>query len=120
MKVLINSDYGGFSLSDKFLTHLKNIKLINEDTNNYHINRHDQLIIEEAIKFGLKKVNGICADLEIVELPDNCNYKISEYDGQEWIEQYWIDVTLDDLKNGLSDEQLSMVTRGCDIKLIRE
>lgn len=120
MKVLINKCYGGYGLSEEFVNHLITNNLVPQDSNSYTINRNNQKIIEEAIKFGLENVNGFCAKLEIVELPDGCNYNIGEYDGQEWIEQYWINVTLDELKNGLSDEQLSMVTKGCDIKLIKQ
>lgn len=117
MKVLINKCFGGYSLSEEFVNHLIANNLISEDYNKYNINRDNQIVIEEAIKFGLENASGLCAELYIVEIPDGCEYKIGEYDGSEWIEQIWINVTLDELKNGLSDKQLSMVSQGCDIKL---
>ncbi len=118
MKVLLNNDYGGYSLSQEFVNHLIANNLVTKDSNTYTINRDNQIVIEEAIKFGLENASGLSADLKIVNIPDGCEYRISEYDGSEWIEQIWIDVTLDNLKNGLSNEQLSMVLQGCDIKCI--
>lgn len=118
MKVLINNDYGGYSLSQQFVNHLITNNLVPQDSNGYTIDRDNQEIIEEAIKFGLENVNGLCADLKVVELPNGCKYSIGEYDGSEWIDQIWINVSLDELKNGLSDEQLSMVSQGCDVKCI--
>ena len=119
MKVLINKCHGGFGVSKEFLNHLKTLKLIEEDGTKYSVERNNQLVIEEIIKFGIDKANSKYAELQIVEIPDGCNYSIGEYDGKEWIEHTWIYATLDELKTGLSDEQLSMVTQGCDIKLIQ-
>ena len=118
MKILLNNDYGGYSLSQEFVNHLIANNLVAQDSNIYNIDRDNQIIIEEAIKFGLENASGICANLKVVKIPDSCEYRIGEYDGSEWIEQIWINVTLDNLKNGLSDEQLSIVSQGCDIKCI--
>jgi len=32
-----------------------------------------------------EKANGQCADLKIVEIPDDVEYEIEEYDGVEWV-----------------------------------
>lgn len=118
MKVLINKCYGGFSISEEFLGHLKQLKLVDQEANTFCIDRDNQQIIDEAIKFGLEKANGWVAKLEIVEIPDGCNYRLGEYDGQEWIEQIYISLSVDDLRKGLSEEQLSLFSKGCDIKLL--
>jgi len=46
------------------------------------IQRHDEALVKvvETLK---KRVNGRCADLKIVEIPDDVEYEISEYDGLE-------------------------------------
>jgi hypothetical protein len=112
MKILINRRYGGFGFSKSFSEHMKTLNY--SSSVNW---RDNQDVIEEAIKFGLDKASGMHAELKIEEIPDGAYYRIGEYDGIEWIEQIWIEVTLDDLKNGLSKEQLNMVLQCCDIKL---
>lgn len=116
-KILINKCYGGYSLSEEFIDHLKTINLANENDNTYSIERDNQEIVEEAIKFGLDKASGMCANLTVIEIPEKAHYYIDEYDGIESIQEIWINVTIDDLKNGLSEEQLNLVTNGCSVKL---
>ena len=119
MKILINQCYGGYGLSDKFERYLKEIGLMHDDDKSYSgwPDRDDQVMIEEAIKFGLKGASGDCAQLAVVEIPNGALYRIGEYDGQEWIEQVWIEVTIEELRKGLTTEQLEMVLSGCDVKL---
>ncbi len=119
MKVLINSCYGGFGYSEEFVEHLITKNLVPKTANSYNIPRDNQEIIEEAIKFGLEKANGWASKLEVVEILDGAQYSINEYDGFESIDDVWIEVTLDELKNGLSSNQLSMVSQGCNIKLAK-
>jgi hypothetical protein len=111
MKVLLNACYGGYSLSDEFIEHLKTFDNYEDD-----FARHDPFLIEEAIKFGLNKASGMCADLYIKEIPDNIKYSIYEYDGMEYINETWIEVSLEELKNGLPDHKLNLVK---DITCIR-
>ena len=119
MKVLINSCYGGFSYSQEFINYLITKNLATEENNAYNIARDNQEIVEEAIKFGLEKASGHCSELEVVEILEGAQYSIKEYDGFESIEDIWIEVTLNELKNGLSNEQLSMVAQGCNVKLAK-
>lgn len=116
MKVLLNDCWGGFSFSDEFEDHINSIT---DSLINIHdlAERHNQFIVEEAIKFGLDKASGICAELILVDLPDGCEYQIHEYDGMESIEDIWIYVSKEDLINGLSEQQMDMVLKGCSIKL---
>ena len=53
----------------------------------YEIDRTDKDLIKVVEKLG-KKANGQCADLKIVEVPDDINYEIEEYDGNEWIAEH--------------------------------
>lgn len=48
------------------------------------IDRTDKDLIKVVEKLG-KKANGQCADLNVIEIPDDINYEIEEYDGNEWI-----------------------------------
>jgi hypothetical protein len=51
---------------------------------NYDIKRDDQdlVAVVESLK---KKANGACANLTVVEIPDDVSWSIQEYDGNEWV-----------------------------------
>lgn len=133
MKVVINNEYGGYHLSDAVL------KMYLERTNtpyttsfcqpedyiNYHgiivddhpfhhdyIQRHDPVLIEI-----LEEVGYINKGLQIVIIPDFAKYSIGEYDGWEWIESTWINVTVDELSAGLSQERLDQASQVDFIKM---
>lgn len=104
MKVVINSCYGGFGLSDEaFVYYLnkKGIKFTREKSefgffgDNFYdekgeflsdnnLDRSDPELIKTVEELG-EKANGLCAKLKIVEIPDDIEYEIEEYDGVEWI-----------------------------------
>jgi hypothetical protein len=117
MKLLINDCWGVFGFSKEFEIHIDSLtkdQLINK----YELlARHNQFLVEEAIKFGLDKASGTFSKLIVVDLPDGCEYKIHEYDGMESIEDIWIYVSKEDLINGLSEQQMDVVLKGCSIKL---
>ena len=46
--------------------------------------RNDPLLIQVVEELGLKD-NGMCANLKIVEIPDDVEWEIEEYDGNEHI-----------------------------------
>jgi hypothetical protein len=80
MKIVINKCYGGFSLSREAEDYL-NIKSYGEGRD---IKRNDPKLIECIEKLG-DNANGSCAELEIIEIPDNIDWQIEEYDGMEWV-----------------------------------
>ena len=49
-------------------------------------NRHDPLLIQVIEDLG-EDANGPCARIKIVEIPDNTDYAIEEYDGMESIHE---------------------------------
>ena len=110
MKIAINRDFGGFSLSEqafqKLLT-LKNIEFEVEETdsfigNAYYLagrkhaettyisqwefyeNRADADLIAVIEEFG-KAAGGNYASIAIVEIPDGIDWHIVEYDGLEHV-----------------------------------
>ncbi len=48
--------------------------------------RTDPELIEAIETLG-KKANGSCASLGIVEVPDDVEWEIGEYDGSEWVQE---------------------------------
>ena len=97
-KLVINSAYGGFSLSKKALMRLKELghPLALEEEEEVHddddwfdgylrnIPRNDELLIRVVKELG-EEANGFAAELKIVKIPDDTDYKIYEYDGLEWV-----------------------------------
>lgn len=75
MKLIINACYGGFSVSKEWADRLGTY------THDDDLRYNAELI--SAIEAG-ENVNGTCASLKVVELPDNCtDHYINEYDGVE-------------------------------------
>lgn len=103
MKIVINSDYGGFSLSDwaiETYADRKGIKLkkekttfditlytnidTNEPVESRDIERNDPVLIKVVEDLGSKSF-GFAANLKIVEIPDDVDWEVVQYDGLEHI-----------------------------------
>ena len=86
MKVVINACYGGFGLSKEAYEFLG----IEWDGFGYKYNdddkRTDEKLIQCVETLGAK-ANGSYASLKVVEIPDDVNWYIDEYDGVETIEE---------------------------------
>ena len=98
-KIVYNSCYGGFSLSDEavelYLT-LRNMPLTKEVYSSTYslyyvggdyfssslISRTDPYLVQVVEVLG-ERANGKFADLKIVEVPEGCLYRINKYDGNE-------------------------------------
>ena len=94
MKVLINGNYGGFSLSSEMMDwldanggkHLTGTADGYQDCD-YLWNegkcelRADPLLIKAFEKFGPYGY------LKIIEIPDGVDFEIGEYDGAEWVQE---------------------------------
>jgi len=104
MKVVINSCHGGFGLSDEAieLYLVKSGLEFRKEKGEYfslvgyeyyvdgeywsdrEISRSDPLLVEVVEELG-EKANGRCAELTIVEIPDDVEWHVAEYDGYEHI-----------------------------------
>ena len=83
MKIVINSDYGGFGLSKEA------IKLYNERSetkieHDWDVERDDPILVQVVEELGEEAEDAFAA-LKIVEIPDGIDWDIEEYDGMEWI-----------------------------------
>ena len=109
MKVVINRKFGGFDLSQEALKELqKRLTPDSEiaiaghrqcDPDNPEARsrlfvlwdgevstRSNPQLIEVVEELG-SRANGLCADLKIVEIPDDVDVVIEEYDGDEWVSE---------------------------------
>lgn len=107
MKVVINQDFGGFSLSDaafekyllvkglpfkkvpgKYNSYFYENNSDSTDTPEMYwendIPRNDPLLVEIVEELG-ENASGPYASLKVVEIPDDVEWEISEYDGREHI-----------------------------------
>lgn len=84
MKVVINKCYGGFGLSEKALKMYCELKGITEKIYDGSICRSDPVLIEVVERLD-NLASGGYAQLKIVEIPDNVEWEIEEYDGIEWV-----------------------------------
>lgn len=89
MKIVINSCFGGFQVSESFLKAYQ-IPYKKTSYGSYYaeesIERTDPRLIEYIETHGSKMASGSCAELEVVEIPKGTLYLITEYDGYESIE----------------------------------
>jgi len=84
-KVIINTCYGGFGLSDKAKTMYNLLSNTPEEVYDTNIPRDDPILIKVIETIGLQDSSGQFAELKIVEIPYDVNWELGEYDGIEWI-----------------------------------
>ena len=80
MKILINTCYGGFGLSNAVWDYLGF-----KPRFPWEMDRANKEIIAAVEAIGLEASAEDYAELKIVEIPDGVDYIIQEYDGVEWI-----------------------------------
>ena len=96
MKIVINADFGGFGLSDECA---RALGAVVEDYDCYSIHhwpdggdswddrnqRTNPKLIELMETKGADWCGDCSADLRVVEIPDDVEWVIQEYDGREWV-----------------------------------
>lgn len=111
MKVVINRCYGGFGLSHEAIMRYSELAGLNlvavEDKEgfsfggpNYYIDgvkdddhfwyyysldRTDPNLVQAIEELGEEKASGRFAELKVVEIPDDVEFYVAEYDGNEWV-----------------------------------
>lgn len=88
MKVVINDCHGGFSLSDAGIArYLELADLTMTAADEFYardIPRDDTALVQVVEEMG-RMANGSFAILKIVDIPNDVNWYIEEYDGLEWV-----------------------------------
>jgi hypothetical protein len=85
-KIVINKCHGGFGLTDAAMFRYAEIKKIEDLTtlHIYDICRDDPVLIQVVEELG-KEAEDRYADLKIVEIPEDVDWYIHEYDGMEHV-----------------------------------
>lgn len=87
MKVAINRCFGGFGLSEEAYKYLG----LKWDGFGYAYRdyemRTDPALIECIEKLGSEKASGLLSHVEVVEIPDDVDWYIDDYDGMETVEE---------------------------------
>jgi len=84
-KIVINTCFGGFGLSEESLEDYKKRKNIT-DENFYHWDiPRDCPDLVAMVEEGGTDVDGIYSELKVVNVPDDANWFIHEYDGIEYV-----------------------------------
>jgi hypothetical protein len=108
MKIVINACHGGFGLSDKAIEYygeLKNLGLVKQEGKYFNVSGYDWYVgeINDDNYFSDRSIprddpdlvrvveelgtetNTRYSELKIVEIPDDVEWDIEEYDGAEWV-----------------------------------
>ncbi len=78
MKIVINRDYGGFQLKKVHIEYILNkYNIVDHD---FYLDERNSPILVDAVE------NSNCdSSLKVVEIPDDIDWEIKEYDGMEWV-----------------------------------
>ena len=85
MKVVINTCYGGFGLSEAALEDYKKRAGITDPNFGYWQIPRDNEHLVAMVEEGGTDVNDRFSFLKVVEIPDDVDWEICEYDGMEWV-----------------------------------
>ena len=82
-KVVVNTCYGGFSLSESAEALVE--ERTGEEFDAYSHPRHCPVLVSVVEELG-EAANGECADLAVLQISGRM-YIIREYDGTEWVQE---------------------------------
>ena len=77
-RIVINTCFGGFELSEQAL------RVINRDELEMETERDNPLLVM-AVEYLGEAANGPHAKLKVVDVPDGVAWTIQNYDGVEWV-----------------------------------
>ena len=81
--IVINTCFGGFSLSDE-AKELYATKADKPIEYSWNLEPDDPILVAVVTELGTD-ANGMSSDLKVVEVPDGVSWTIKEYDGMEHI-----------------------------------
>lgn len=85
MKVVINDCHGGFGLSDAAFDEYKIRKGITDPNFYWYDIPRDCPVLIDMVEEQGTAINSFAAELKVVEIPDDVDWYIQEYDGMEHV-----------------------------------
>ena len=85
MKVVINNCYGGFGMTNAALEEYKSRRDITDENFWYYDIPRDCPVLVSMVEEQGSAMNGGFSDLKVVEIPDDVEWYIEEYDGMEHV-----------------------------------
>jgi hypothetical protein len=86
MKIVINGCYGGFGLSEEALEEYKQkANITDPDFYYWDIDRTCPILVEMVERMMDDPIDTPYSNLKVVEIPDDVEWQIEEYDGAEWV-----------------------------------
>lgn len=94
MKIVINRCYGGFGLSEEGIEYYNRLKEADGFSyatatarGIYEISRNDPYLVRTVEELGSKAASDDYAKLKVVEIPDDVDWEIEDYDGMEVVKE---------------------------------
>lgn len=85
-KVVINTCYGGFGLSETAKAlYCAYANIDPEKYSDYDVDRDCPILLQVIEQLGIDECHGKYAALRIVEIPDDVEWDVEEYDGKEHV-----------------------------------
>ena len=79
MKIVVNRCWGGFGLSQEALEEI-GIKY------DFDVKRNDPKLVQVVERLG-EAANGYLSNLRVIDIPDDVDWEIDDYDGMETIHE---------------------------------
>ena len=84
-KVVINTCHGGFGISAAAKSKYRELSgVLDPDLHSHDIPRDNEHLIAVVELMGTE-ANTRYSELKIVDVPDDVNWYVEEYDGKEWV-----------------------------------
>lgn len=83
-QIVINCEHGGFGLSERAQTRYRELAGIPVSEYRWELDRSDPHLVKTVLELGAA-ANAKYANLKVVTIPDDVEWQIDEYDGNEWI-----------------------------------
>ena len=87
MKIVINACHGGFSLSAEAKQAYVAKKGMTQPVSEFFdrdLDRDDPVLVAVVLELGTAAWTSV-SELHVVEIPDDVEWQIEEYDGSEWV-----------------------------------